>query len=487
MKRIYGVWFSMLLVSFVILITFPLELHFDEAQYWSWAERLQASYYSKPPLIAYLNYISTSILGKTEIAVRLWSWLFANLTSLLFYRWVLFLTSDKKRTLKALCLYYFFPHYWYTVIFFTTDVLLLFFYMGAILFITKISKNDRLRYWVILGIFAGLGVLSKYAMIAGLLPLSFILLSGNRFSKIHVLIFLCITLMGCIPILLWASSNDFISFKHLLGLTVSGREFSVLRSFRNLFEFLGGQLVLLGGLLFIPIFKGISKCLKEETLLFKLVLLPYLLVILMFSVLSFTRHSASHINWTLFIVCPMPLILLLGIEQIKNKQWIYLSIIFTTFSYLLLFDGLYQGDNSLLAKTVPINKVTRRLVGWNELNEKLEEVTMDSKHIVIVCSHYSIFSELCFYGSKKYDLIYYNPSCRMNQYDLWMEPTYDFYKGWDAYIISEHKSIKCYKDHFLNMDSISTFKYENQAYQGKSFYLYKVSGINFTNINKSKY
>ena len=46
-------------------------LQSEEAQYWYWSKHLQLSYYSKPPLIAYINWLSTSLLGDSEIGIRI--------------------------------------------------------------------------------------------------------------------------------------------------------------------------------------------------------------------------------------------------------------------------------------------------------------------------------------------------------------------------------------------------------------------------------
>ncbi|HKK34115.1 MAG TPA: hypothetical protein VJ934_11240, partial [Desulfomicrobiaceae bacterium] len=42
----------------------------DEAQYWDWSRTLQFSYYSKGPLIAVINRITTMMFGATEFGVR---------------------------------------------------------------------------------------------------------------------------------------------------------------------------------------------------------------------------------------------------------------------------------------------------------------------------------------------------------------------------------------------------------------------------------
>src|SRR5688500_7223721 len=48
-----------------------LELSPDEAHYWEWSRRLDWSYYSKGPFVAYLIALSTALGGSTDLFVRL--------------------------------------------------------------------------------------------------------------------------------------------------------------------------------------------------------------------------------------------------------------------------------------------------------------------------------------------------------------------------------------------------------------------------------
>ena len=53
---------------FVLLVT-PLQLYPDEAQYWWWAQSPDWGYFSKPPLIAWLIWLTTR-LSDAEWAIR---------------------------------------------------------------------------------------------------------------------------------------------------------------------------------------------------------------------------------------------------------------------------------------------------------------------------------------------------------------------------------------------------------------------------------
>ncbi|HYA11691.1 MAG TPA: phosphatase PAP2 family protein, partial [Thermodesulfovibrionales bacterium] len=63
----------------------PLDLSPDEAHYWEWSRRLDWSYYSKGPIIAYLIYIGTAILGDNVFGVRILAVIFSALGSIFMY------------------------------------------------------------------------------------------------------------------------------------------------------------------------------------------------------------------------------------------------------------------------------------------------------------------------------------------------------------------------------------------------------------------
>ena len=72
----YNLYFwiiSLLLVIAKVLFTLrpEIDLFTEEAQYWLWSQNMAWHYYSKPPLVAVLNYLTTDILGNTELGVRI--------------------------------------------------------------------------------------------------------------------------------------------------------------------------------------------------------------------------------------------------------------------------------------------------------------------------------------------------------------------------------------------------------------------------------
>src|SRR5689334_17965470 len=63
-----------------------IELSEDEAYQWLWSKHLALSYFSKPPLIAYLQFLGTSIWGDTEFGIRFLSPVLASVLSIALMR-----------------------------------------------------------------------------------------------------------------------------------------------------------------------------------------------------------------------------------------------------------------------------------------------------------------------------------------------------------------------------------------------------------------
>ena len=74
---------AMIIVS--IILHAGIGIGPEEAQYWTWSQNLDWGYYSKPPGIAWMIWLSTQWLGNTELRVRAGSLMVGSLIPLLVY------------------------------------------------------------------------------------------------------------------------------------------------------------------------------------------------------------------------------------------------------------------------------------------------------------------------------------------------------------------------------------------------------------------
>lgn len=74
------------LIRVVLVLSSPLQLYPDEAQYWVWSRHLAFGYFSKPPMIAWLIRATTALGGQGEGWIRLSSPLLHGVAALALFR-----------------------------------------------------------------------------------------------------------------------------------------------------------------------------------------------------------------------------------------------------------------------------------------------------------------------------------------------------------------------------------------------------------------
>ncbi len=209
----------------------PLDLAPDEAHYWDWSRHLDWSYYSKGPLVAYLIRGGCELAGRWSVAhtgnlafaVRLPAVVCGSLLLLSLY--VLTVQVYRRETLAlavvgmALTL----PVIAVGSSLMTIDAPYTCCWGWALVLGHRAIFRGSKWAWPLLGVVLGLGMLAKYTMIvwmpsAGLFllttPAYRRLLWGRGFWCMVAVAGLC-----CLPILIWNAQHDWVTFRHVLGLS----------------------------------------------------------------------------------------------------------------------------------------------------------------------------------------------------------------------------------------------------------------------------
>jgi len=138
------------------------DLSTEEAQYWVWSKNLDIGYYSKPPLIAYMNFLSTSIFGDTELGVRINAILIGFIIGILVFVFVREIFKDDKIAFFSSVFIAGVPAFQVgSYIFLTDSPLALFWILTSYLFYRAV-KEKKPVLWILTGISAGFGFLSKF-------------------------------------------------------------------------------------------------------------------------------------------------------------------------------------------------------------------------------------------------------------------------------------------------------------------------------------
>ena len=285
-------------ISAVILT--PLELYADEAQYWRWGQTLEWGYYSKPPMIAWVIHLTTSLFGTDEWTIRLAAPLLHTIAAAF-----LFLTGramlDARAGFFAALLYALMPSVVLSSSVLSTDGVLMPFWCTSLYLLWRLRQGDgQLLSAALLGTAIGLGMLSKYAMSYFLIgaALTCLIDAPTRralFSSRGALAGLIAAAIVA-PHLAWNAANDFATVSHTVDNANLGGD---LFNPENSLRWFADQLGMFGPVSFLALLTGLYLYRKgaSETASPERWLLCFVLPVLVF-ILGQAILSRAHANWT---------------------------------------------------------------------------------------------------------------------------------------------------------------------------------------------
>jgi len=166
-KFLLGLTAALLAWRFWIVPQLGITLYVDEAQYWTWAQNLDWGYFSKPPGIAALIWLSTALFGDGLLGVKALAMLCYPLAAGVCWAIARRLYDEHVACWSALAVLTL-PMFAWLGLFVSTDALLTLFWTLALWAYLRALDSDAWGDWLLLGLVCGLGLLSKYTMAAWL-------------------------------------------------------------------------------------------------------------------------------------------------------------------------------------------------------------------------------------------------------------------------------------------------------------------------------
>lgn len=276
-----------------------IELAFDEGYYTFWSFALQPGYLDHPPAVAFMIAAGRAIFGDTELGARLFAVLSGVAVSAMIYRIGMLLLDRRTAALATI---------WYNLtlafalgFLITPDPPAALFWV-AVLWAMAEFMDGRSANWLLLGgLFAGLGLWSKYTTAFLLIGLFlFIVVSRERrhwFGLWQLWAAPVVALAVFAPVIWWNATRNWASFGFQGKRTnVSGLSPDVLN---NLGEMLAGQAIFVVPILFLFTLAGLClyfrKPLAEDRAGLALPILTSLPALAYF--LFHTTHSRVEANW----------------------------------------------------------------------------------------------------------------------------------------------------------------------------------------------
>jgi 4-amino-4-deoxy-L-arabinose transferase-like glycosyltransferase len=246
-----------LIVLRAVMATF-LPLSADEAYYWLWSKHLAAGYFDHPPAIAWLIGAGTALFGDTPLGVRLMGVLLSLPASWFVWRAAALIVKDEDRAALAALFFNLTLMTSVELLAATPDMPSVFTSAAFVYFLARVQASGDGRWWLAVGIAAGLGLLSKFsALFLGAGTLLWLILDRDcrkwLFSPWPYL-GAVLALLIFLPNLLWQSHHQWETFAFQFS-RVDGGHFTL----RFLGEFVVAQFGLATPLIFVLMALGLWR------------------------------------------------------------------------------------------------------------------------------------------------------------------------------------------------------------------------------------
>ena len=332
--------YSFLILFFAAAIK-PMAVNFtnfdlfgDEAQYLLWSQNLDLGYYSKPPFLAWILSSYTFFFGDDFVSVKLLPFIFYFFTSYVIYLLALEIFKKKEIAIISVITFYLMPAVSVSSFLISTDVVLVFFWSLLLLFLLKVRRQKKIINFLMLGIFLGLALLTKYAAAYFILSLIVLFFFDKKtreiFTKniIGFFIFVFSTLVVVMPNIIWNINNGWVTLIHTsenAGLSRMG--FSLLQGV----EFLLIQGLMVGPVIFLVFLFNIKNLsFNFETKFLLCFSFPIFFIVFVESVL--VRANA---NWAAVALVPL-FLLIVNHAYVYSKKILILNNVLN-FIFCLVF------------------------------------------------------------------------------------------------------------------------------------------------------
>jgi 4-amino-4-deoxy-L-arabinose transferase-like glycosyltransferase len=405
--------FLAILTLFKLWLSRYLPLLGDEAYYSLWSKHPALSYVDHPPMIAWLHGFTNLLFRQSDFGIRCMA-----IALILLSTWLIYLTAKeafgKKVAVASAVLFNLIPTYLAGGMFLTPEQPVIIFWLLSMYAAVKIIKTHETKYWYLLGIGLGLGMLSKYPMVLFLPGLFlFLLLSKeNRYWLTKKEPYLAVILAFLIfsPVIAWNISHHFPSLAH------HGARLGSPNYLNNILYFVVLQFIMFSPPLFIftinKLFRFRTRLTPDVT---RDATATFLLLISIFPFFVFTLVSPITLvggHWTSIVYPGMIILLCHNLvaacpNPLRNLRiWLNLIvIILINVLFIGYYAFLYPIPEDLKGKAYTIN-------------QELPKYIQDAKVTYVFSNQMGVASLVAFYGKTEI----YLPKGLWRQFDIWGQP-----------------------------------------------------------------
>ena len=339
-NNIFYIFITLHLIIWTLVPTLTNNnLPLDTIEALAWGSNLDWGFNKHPPASAFFVEVFYQIFGSNDWAYYLLSQIFVVISFFIVWKFSEEFFNNKTYSLLSVLLLEGIYFYNFTTPEFNVNVCQLPFWALSVLYGWKGFKNNKTIDWLLFGLFAALGVLSKYLFIYLLIAMDvfFFYMIAKKKVNLKSLIFLIPFLLILLPHLIWLTENDYITITYGLHRTGAGDQ-----NFQDHvilpIIFLGKQIGILIPF-FVMCFLVISEFksklnFKDEKLLFLLAIniIPILLMFLTSMIMGVKIRTMWMTPFYLFLGVLLIYIFQAQINLKKLKKFISVFLILFIFS-----------------------------------------------------------------------------------------------------------------------------------------------------------
>lgn len=392
----------------------PLDLYPDEAQYWIWSQQIDWGYYSKPPLIAWLIAATTSLLGEGDFAIRVSAPILHAMTALVLYGIGVRL-YDRSVGLWSALAFITLPSISISAVLISTDVpLLLCWALATYGFVRVVLEKGDPRWWILVALAGGVGLLAKYAMgfWIGSALLYLVMVRDERRHLGRFGLALLGSLLVVAPNLIWNATHGYVTFLHTRD-NANVHGFALHPDALALFA--GGQFAVFGPvfmatliLILVQTVRGGSAMragADRRTLMLLTFSLPTLAVMLVVSLLS-----RAQPNWAAPAYLSALVLVVGTLHAWRRPGLVAASVILHVVAAVALFGA----RDAALALGTPIAgryEPLHRLRGWHTLGRSVSVIARQHPDLAVMGDERELMAALVRYmDPHPFHIIQWNPA-----------------------------------------------------------------------------
>ena len=438
----------------------------DEAQYWTWSQKLNWGYYSKPPGIAWQIWLGTSSFGNSELGVRIGAVVIGTLLPLAIYILAATCRLQPWTCAAAAIIFALSPLGIMSSFLAITDGgLVLFWALATAAFCRSLtqpqaqgiglisstllrdaadhiamspaapcSRVDEIKPipqaldYYITGAFILAGALFKWPIyLFWPLAIAWTLFQRQTISW-HLFGGIALSLLGLFPSLIWNSQNDWSTFKHVSATLYNPTKIDtgttdLMRG--NFWEFIGAQAILLSPILFVLLLIAFWKIIKDWKSLspgLQFCASNALIILGGYALISVFKKLQG--NWCDFAYPAAVVILSWYMCERSTKliRWLYIGLGLSVLLVSIFFSIPYLQTKGL-PRCCPIpfkSNPFKHNLGWDKLDSGLKALGYDPDQNFLFSDRYQNSSILSFYGPNQKQAYFFNlHGIRKNQFSYW--------------------------------------------------------------------